>query len=164
MLRLEYWIEVETYNFFPFLVCGPFEYIKTLLNDSDVLIHLGDNINDVKLLSEGFKGKVYSVVGNCDYERNGQVEQVIEIEGKKFLITHGHKYTVKYGLDKIYYRGLELGVDGVIFGHTHRKVALKEGNMWIINPGSPSIPKDGEASIAFMNVDCENIEVRFFSI
>ena len=63
------------------------EYIKTLLNDSDVLIHLGDNINDVKLLSEGFKGKVYSVV-NCDYERNGQVEQVIEIEGKKFLITH----------------------------------------------------------------------------
>ncbi|MCR1964548.1 metallophosphoesterase [Clostridium perfringens] len=140
------------------------EYIKTLLNDSDVLIHLGDNINDVKLLSEGFKGKVYSVVGNCDYERNGQVEQVIEIEGKKFLITHGHKYTVKYGLDKIYYRGLELGVDGVIFGHTHRKVALKEGNMWIINPGSPSIPKDGEASIAFMNVDSENIEVRFFPI
>lgn len=47
------------------------EYIKTLLNDSYVLIHLGDNINDVKLLSEGFKGKVYSVVGNCDYERNG---------------------------------------------------------------------------------------------
>ena len=89
---------------------------------------------------------------------------VIEIEGKKFLITHGHKYTVKYGLDKIYYRGLELGVDGVIFGHTHRKVALKEGNVWIINPGSPSIPKDGEASIAFMNVDSENIEVRFFSI
>jgi len=76
------------------------EYIKTLLNDSDVLIHLGDNINDVKLLSEGFKGKVYSVIGNCDYERNGRVEQVIEIEGKKFLITHGHKYTVKYGLDK----------------------------------------------------------------
>lgn len=31
------------------------EYIKTLLNDSYVLIHLGDNINDVKLLSEGFK-------------------------------------------------------------------------------------------------------------
>ena len=52
----------------------------------------------------------------------------------------------------------------MIFGHTHRKVALKEGDMWIINPGSPSIPKDGEASIAFMNVDSENIEVRFFSV
>ncbi|MGG5462933.1 metallophosphoesterase [Clostridium sp. B9] len=145
-------------------VTNVIEYIKTLLHDSDVLIHLGDSINDVKILSKDFEGKVYAVVGNCDYEKNGEVEQVIEIEGKKFLITHGHKYAVKYGLDRIFYRGMELGVDGVIFGHTHRKIAIQEGGLWIINPGSPSIPKDGEASIAFMDIDYDDIKVSFFSI
>lgn len=140
------------------------EYIKTLLKGCDALIHLGDSINDAKILSEDFHGKVYAVVGNCDYEKNGDVEKVIGIEGKKFLITHGHKYGVKYELDRIFYRGMELGVDGVIFGHTHRKVALNEGGMWIINPGSPSIPKDGEASIAFMNIKNDNINIEFFSV
>lgn len=140
------------------------DYIKTLLKDVDVFIHLGDNIRDVRALSDGFKGEVYAVLGNCDYEVGGEVEKVIEIGGKRFLITHGHKYGVKFSLNKIYYRGLELGVDGVIFGHTHVKMALKEGNLLIINPGSPSIPKDGDASIAFMEINEGNIDVKFFSI
>ena len=140
------------------------ENIKKIINDCDILIHLGDSINDVDMLSQNFKGKVYSVVGNCDYEKKGDVENLIEIEGKKFLITHGHKYGVKYGLDRIFYRGMELGVDGVIFGHTHRKVALNEGGIFIINPGSPSIPKDGEASIAFMDIENNNINIEFFLV
>lgn len=140
------------------------EQIKTLIKDSDIFIHLGDDIDDFKIISNGFNGEAYSVLGNCDYGKSGQIEEIVKIGDKKFLITHGHKYRVKYGLDSIYYRGLELGVDGVIFGHTHRKIALKEENMWIINPGSPSIPKDGEASIAFMNVGSNDVAVKFFSI
>lgn len=145
-------------------VTSVIEYIKTLLNDSDVLIHLGDSINDSKILASDFNGEVYAVVGNCDYEKSGDVEKVIEIENKKFLITHGHKYAVKYGLDRIYYRGMELGVDGIIFGHTHRKIAVNQNGIWIINPGSPSLPKDGDATIAFMDIKNNDIKLNFLSV
>ena len=32
---------------------------KELIKGADILVHLGDNIEDVELLEEGFKGEVY---------------------------------------------------------------------------------------------------------
>lgn len=66
----------------------------------------------------------------------------MKIENKKFFITHGHKYGVKMGLNNIFYKGKESEVDAVLFGHTHIKIISKEDGLWIINPGSPFLPKD----------------------
>ena len=40
---------------------------KEVIKDADILIHLGDNIEDVEILEQDFEGKVYIVAGNCDY-------------------------------------------------------------------------------------------------
>ena len=50
------------------------KYIK----DCEVVIHLGDNIDDVERLSKGFNGEVYSVTGNCDFSNKYPSEQVLE--------------------------------------------------------------------------------------
>lgn len=130
--------------------------VKEMINTAEVLIHLGDNIKDVKYLTEDFHGEVYSVKGNCDFVECGLKEQVVEVRGKRFFITHGDRYGVKQGFTSIYFKGKELGVDGVLFGHTHQKIVSEENGLWIINPGSPALPKDGSRSIAFIEISDEN--------
>ena len=55
---------------------------KDLIKDADILIHLGDNTDDVELLSNGFKGKVYAVAGNCDFSAKYPKEEIIEEIGR----------------------------------------------------------------------------------
>lgn len=131
--------------------------VKKAIVNADVLIHLGDNISDLKYIKYGFRGEVYGVSGNCDFTTEYPTEQIIEIEGKRFFITHGHKYGVKYDISTIFYKGKELGVDAVLFGHTHVKVVDQEEGMWIINPGSTSLPKDRTQSIAFIEIKNDSI-------
>lgn len=131
--------------------------VEKAIANADVLIHLGDNISDLKYIKEGFDGKVYGVSGNCDFTTEYPIEQIVEIENKRLFITHGHKYGVKYDISTIFYKGKELGVDAVIFGHTHVKVIDQEEDMWIINPGSTSLPKDKTESIAFIEIKNNSI-------
>lgn len=133
--------------------------IKDYLKNVDILIHLGDNIKDLEYLQKGFKGRTYGVKGNCDFLNDELEEQIIEICGKKFLITHGDKYDVKHNLTSIFFKGKELCVDGVLFGHTHCKLITEEQGLWLINPGSPSLPKDNIGSIAFIEIKEDKINV-----
>lgn len=135
------------------------KWVKNEIKDADALIHLGDNIVDLNFIKEGFGGEVYGVRGNCDFTSEVPVEQTIELGGKRFFITHGHNYGVKYGLSQIFFRGKELEVDAVLFGHSHCKINTEEEGILLINPGSPSLPKDGSASIAFIKIVDDIIDV-----
>ena len=81
--------------------------IKKKISNAQVLIFLGDGENDLNEITEGFSGEVYAVRGNCDFDGKYPEERIIEIQGKKIFICHGHKYGVKYGYNSIYYRGKE---------------------------------------------------------
>ncbi|MFW2503851.1 metallophosphoesterase [Clostridium diolis] len=126
---------------------------KRLIKDADILIHLGDNIDDAELLENNFKGKVYAVAGNCDYSTKYPKESVIEVNGKKIFFTHGDLYGVKSSMNNIYYRGRELNADIVLFGHTHQQLVEKEDDMILMNPGSISLPKFKGRCIGFINID-----------
>ncbi|NSB17391.1 MULTISPECIES: metallophosphoesterase [Clostridium] len=126
---------------------------KGLIKDADILIHLGDNIDDAELLENTFKGKVYAVAGNCDYSTKYPKESVIEVNGKKIFFTHGDLYGVKSSMNNIYYRGRELNADIVLFGHTHQQLVEKEDDMILMNPGSISLPKFKGRCIGFINID-----------
>ncbi|MCR5787153.1 MAG: YfcE family phosphodiesterase [Acholeplasmatales bacterium] len=94
-------------------------------------IHLGDRGFDSKSLEElGF----YYVDGNCDYTQSVKT-RICEIDGKRFLLTHGDLYNVRNSINNLYYLGLENKCDYVLFGHTH--VQFKEiGDISFINPGA----------------------------
>lgn len=125
---------------------------KKYIKKCNILIHLGDNIEDVERLTEDFRGIVYSVKGNCDFSSKYPSEQVIEIEGKKIFITHGHNYGVKYSLNNIYYRAKELEVDIVLFGHTHKALIVEEDGIILMNPGSISLPRNCDRSIGYIEI------------
>ncbi|MDR3596584.1 metallophosphoesterase [Clostridium sp.] len=131
---------------------------KEVVKQADILIHLGDNIEDVEVLERGFGGKVYAVAGNCDYSSKYPKEGIIEVNGKKIFFTHGDLYGVKSSMNNIYYRGRELSVDIVLFGHTHQQMIEKEQGIIFMNPGSISLPRFKGRCVGFINID-ENGDV-----
>ncbi|ERI94239.1 phosphodiesterase family protein [Clostridiales bacterium oral taxon 876 str. F0540] len=135
-----------------------------IIKDMDMLIHLGDNVDDVEIFKENFKGKIINVRGNCDFTSFTPRERLEEIEGKKIFITHGDKYSVKYDLLRLKYRAKEVGADIVLFGHTHQSLELYEDGIWFINPGSASLPRDSFKSLAVLEIDNNNVQVMLKGI
>jgi putative phosphoesterase len=126
---------------------------KEITKNADILIHLGDNIEDVEVLERGFNGKVYAVAGNCDYSSKYPKEGVIEVYGKKIFFTHGDLYGVKRTINNIYYKGKELGADIVLFGHTHEQMIEKDEELILMNPGSISLPRFKGRYVGFIEID-----------
>lgn len=110
----------------------------------DLILHLGDNVEDGEYLSEKSGIETIIVRGNGDYDPDYPFDRVVDVAGKRIFMTHGHRYSVRDGFMSLYYKGLEVHADVVLYGHTHVPVNLKEKNIIIMNPGSPSIPRQGE--------------------
>ena len=90
------------------------------------------------------KKEIYAVRGNCEAEVDQMVLQfpvmadycILNLDGRTFYATHGHIYN-ENNLPPI-----QEG-DILIHGHTHvLKAEQKEGYV-LLNPGSVSIPKEG---------------------
>lgn len=113
-------------------------------NKVDLVFHLGDFCKDVKLIEQITGIKCNCVRGNCDFETDVLDEEVIEVRRKKFFITHGHKYDVKLGTEKIIQKAKSLNVDYALFGHTHVHFREKVDKITILNPGSTSFPRNGD--------------------
>ncbi len=130
-----------------------------LIKEADVLIHLGDNVEDVEIFKDNFKGDVFAVAGNCDYSNEYPDERIVKIEDKRIFLTHGHRYNVKMGLNSLYYKAKELGVDVALYGHTHQEIIIEEDGLTIMNPGSVSLPRGRGRFVGFLEVEKgENIK------
>ncbi|WP_143316802.1 metallophosphoesterase [Clostridium sp. HBUAS56017] len=138
------------------------EVIKKHIKGADILIHLGDNIEDVKELSRGFEGEIYAVKGNCDFSNLYPSEQILDICGKRIFITHGHNYGVKSSFNNIFYKAKEIGADIALFGHTHENIIFTEEGIIFMNPGSAALPRGKGRYIGFIDVDSnEEYEIYF---
>lgn len=113
-------------------------------NDIDMLIHLGDYFRDAEKLSAKYPNlRIEYIYGNSDF-MIGDVpaEKTLDIEGKKVFITHGHRYSVKSGYDKLRKKANDIGADLFLFGHTHISTLLNEDKWILLNPGSISESRD----------------------
>lgn len=110
--------------------------------DIDLIIHCGDYQADAKKLSRELGIEVVSVPGNCD-GYIGRQFKTLDVPGGKILITHGDYENVKYSVQNLLYFAEEQGCNIVCFGHTHQSVCELIGDIRLINPGSPTKPRDG---------------------
>ena len=104
----------------------------------DMIIHAGDVLRDVEDLQIMYPNyNIVFVKGNNDiWDRTAPDERFFEFGGVKIFLTHGHNYGVKYSSAKVMKKGMELGADLCIFGHTHKVCNEKVGNVTLFNPGS----------------------------
>ena len=128
--------------------------------NANIIIHLGDCIEDIELLKENFNGKVYAVEGNCDNLNKYPKEDSIEVNGKKIYFTHGDLYGVKKGLDNLMRKGKEIGADVVLFGHTHVPFKEEKNGMLLMNPGSIAKPVLRDRCIGFIEIDDDGNLIR----
>lgn len=123
---------------------GNMEAVIARLQDINHVLHLGDNSEDAEKMERAFPGRRFEwVSGNCDFSA-GPADKLLSLGGKKILITHGHTYGVKYGYQRITYTALEKEVDACFFGHTHLPAVFYENGVLFLNPGSISLPRDGQ--------------------
>ena len=107
----------------------------------DMLIHLGDLEGSEIYIQAGVDCPVEMVPGNNDYFSELEPEKIIQIGHYKALITHGHQYRVHYGTERIEEWAKSLGVDIVMFGHTHIPLLEENEDLIVLNPGSLTLPR-----------------------
>lgn len=128
----------------------------------DMIIHLGDCKDDAMILQDEYDDIPFEVVpGNCDYE-DGPQEKIIDIEGNKILICHGHTYGVKFDYYRLQMGAMEKEVDLALFGHTHKVFYDYHNGVRLVNPGSIGLPLWGVApSYGVMTIDgCGKIDIE----
>src|SRR5699024_1703195 len=102
-------------------------------HDADVYIHCGDSELDLDAPElEGYT----TVKGNCDFSRPVPLEEVMEIGGLRFFISHGHITQVKSTLVNSQYRVKELNAEVICIGDNHIAYAEKIDENIFINAGS----------------------------
>jgi uncharacterized protein len=105
------------------------------LRAADAILHAGD-IASVAALEElrALGPPVHAVFGNVD-EPGLQLtlpeELVVELGGVRIGMVH------VAGRDELLLRRFP-GCAAVVFGHTHRPVVERRGEVWLLNPGSPT--------------------------
>ena len=115
----------------------------TKQNPVDYIVHCGDYCKDAEEIRMRLGVPVASVRGNCDGGIADTDFSILETEAGNFLITHGHMQNVDLSMQNLYYKALENDGVGALFGHTHRAVYTQTGDVYLMNPGSLSRPRDG---------------------
>ena len=121
---------------------GDVESMKqaVIRTEPDQIIHLGDHWRDGTELKKSFPQlPVAQVPGNCDaydLQARGPDQLILDLDGHRVMICHGHRYHVKNGLLNLGYAAREAGVELCLFGHTHVQRMEQLGDLTLLNPGS----------------------------
>lgn len=113
------------------------------------------NVSDIL---NGLKDYIRCTKGNCDAEVDQMIsefefEDNIEIEmgGKKFIFTHGHKYNSDIWPKKEF--------DVLVYGHFHTGFIKEEYGKLFVNSGSISLPKENTAH-SYLIIDDKEIMLK----
>ena len=119
------------------------EVVARQIKKPDAILFLGDGLGDIG--NRMAEIPVIRVRGNCDWrfpeEPVGDLE-LLNFEGHRLLLTHGHLFGAKSGMGGLISAAKEHKADLVLFGHTHRQELFTlpgeagERPLYLFNPGS----------------------------
>ena len=137
----------------------------TLLDGSGatMLIHLGDEISDAAVIEPLLDIPLLKVPGNCDHRSTEPREIIKTIAGKRFLITHGDIYRVKYGLESIVRKAVEKKAAVALFGHTHTPCVHKQDGVLLVNPGTLMASSDLK-SYAILTISASTVTAEIIHL
>ena len=109
--------------------------------EANEVFFLGDEVSDIESVMPYYPDKNFHIVFD-----------IVEYPGAVVYFTHGHKHSVKRGTDGILSAAKGVGAGIALYGHTHiSSVEYKDG-IYLINSGSLSLPRDGKASYAVIDI------------
>ena len=116
----------------------------------DAVFHLGDMEGSESYIEDICPCPVYMVKGNNDFFSPAPAEQIVEIEGHRIFMTHGHRYGVTYNLEKVKLAAELKKCDFVFCGHSHRPLIDDEESIVVVNPGSLTYPRQQDRKPSYV--------------
>ena len=123
-------------------------------------VHLGDCAPDLLQFQADYPHiTMVAVAGNSDSSPDLEKERVLSLNDSapcRILLVHGDQHTVTWNYDRLAYYAQEKAVHACLFGHTHVPANLRVGSVFLFNPGSVSVPRDGSrAGYGLLQIDAE---------
>ena len=135
--------------------------VETVLSrhdDINNVFYLGDGVEDFLKATEFFKNKNYYIVsGNCDWNSMYSDYGEMVLDGVRVIYTHGHRYDVKYGAEKLYETAKNCKAQLVLYGHTHIAESTYRDGVYLINPGALRAARDGKEGYAIVDINSKGI-------
>ncbi len=106
---------------------------------ADMIIHAGDYVRDAEKLTARFPDKdIRYVQGNNDLWAKAPKELIIEEDGVRIFVVHGHEQRVKYEMNysTMAKAARERDCSMAVFGHTHIQYEGETDGVKLLNPGS----------------------------
>lgn len=136
------------------------DIVRSLEPDGDYYVHCGDS----EAYQEQLKGWI-CVRGNNDWMSKFKDEIIFEVEGVRFLVSHGHRYGYFDRENVMIDELISNGCDVLLFGHTHVPQYEEINGFYLINPGSVTLPRNNSPhSYCVIFVEKNNIKVEFKKI
>ncbi|MBQ8406448.1 MAG: metallophosphoesterase [Clostridia bacterium] len=130
--------------------------LAPIFEENDYVVHLGDGAADMRSFSKENPDKYYVMQGNCDYALALQ-EYVLEVEGVRIFMTHGHRYSVKTELLSLAMAAKARNCTVALYGHTHIANILEVDGVLCINPGSIKYPLEAGGSYCYLVIHGEKV-------
>jgi putative phosphoesterase len=110
-----------------------------LCRSADLILHAGDFVSAAFLAALRELGpRVEAVHGNMDepvLKAELPEQTVVDVGGARIGMVHAPGPAVGRATRL---RAMFAGCDAVVYGHTHVPEVTRDGDVWILNPGSPT--------------------------
>lgn len=130
------------------------------LRAADLILHGGDLTSNAFLEElEALGPPVVAVAGNMDdaaVAARLAAERVVEVDGARVAMIHDAG--PRAGREERLARRFP-GCAAIVYGHTHVPQLDRHGDVWILNPGSPTQRRSAPTR-SMLVLDVENGEVR----
>ncbi len=119
------------------------------LDGVEWILHTGDLTTRIAIDQLERIAPVLAVRGNCDQGRLPE-RRIVERAGITIAMVHVPPLVRAAGV-----LGPVFGAepDVLVCGHTHRAAIEEWDRLLVVNPGSPTVPRGGERTIAILTVD-----------
>lgn len=129
------------------------------LESADLILHAGDFVSVGVLEELRELAPVEGVVGNMDEAALRELlpeRRVVEADGVRIGIVHVPGPAVGRG-DRLV--SAFPGCAAVVYGHTHLPDVARVGDVWILNPGSPT-ERRGAPAHSMLVLDVHSAQIR----
>lgn len=137
--------------------------IPELFAGVDIILHAGDIGLPWLILELEEIAPVTAVAGNTDVGLEYKDTELVELEGRRFLLHHA--VDVNAPSDKVKRRIIRENPDVVVFGHTHKRFCETIGQTLYFNPGYAGKPRFNlPRSVAVLTCDDKGMTADYFEL
>lgn len=115
-----------------------------LISPVDFFVHLGDYVEDARVLSRATGIPCRFVTGNGDVAQRGPRELFLTAGGKRIWAIHGDQFDERGQIDEelLVIEAQRVGAEVVLFGHSHVHMWRVAEGIHLLNPGHMMISSE----------------------